>query len=135
MSESDKGDLFVVDSSSLLAYLRGQPGGDLVQRVFSQCADCGRKVRTTALALLQTYETAAAENEAVLDDVISLVERLPLQVDPLTGEGAAQSARNALPNHGGNAVQSSIVELARSIDATLVTADKTKTQTFFLYRF
>jgi predicted nucleic acid-binding protein len=74
--------------------------------------------------LLQTYETAAAENEAVLDDVISLVERLPLQVDPLTGEGAAQSARNALPNHGGNAVQSSIVELARSIDATLVTADK-----------
>lgn len=130
MSESDKGDVFVIDSSSLLAYLRGQPGGDLVQRVFSQCADCGRMVKTTALALLQTYETAGAENEPILDDVIALVEQLPIKVEPLTGGDAALSARNSLTKNGMCAAQSSIVELARSTDAILVTADKTTAELY-----
>ena len=123
MSEPDKGDVFVVDSSSLLAYLRGQPGGELVQRVFAQCAECGYRVKTTALALLQTYESAAAENEPMIDEVISLVEQLPLEVVPLTGEGAAQSARASLSLDHRSPAQISVVDLARSVDAALVTAD------------
>ena len=123
MSESNQGD-FVIDTSSLLAYLRGQPGGDLVLRVFMQCAECGYKVKTTALALLKAYETAAMENELMLDDVISVVEQLPLEVTPLTGDTAAQTARISFAQGHRECASVSVVELAASSGATLVTADK-----------
>jgi len=123
MAGPEQGD-FVVDYSSLLAYLRGEPGGDLVQRVLSQCAECGYKAKTTALVLLKVYEQAAEENEPMMDDVISVIEQLPLEVVPLTGDLAAQSIRASLAKGLGDSAAGSVAELVRSINATLVTADK-----------
>ncbi len=121
--EPEQGD-FVIDASSLLAYLRGHAGGDLVQRVFLQCAECGYKVKTTALALLKAYEAVALENEPMLDDVISLVEQLPMEVRPLSGDAAAQSVRMSFAEGHRDSARVSVVELAASSGATLVTADK-----------
>jgi len=123
MAVPEQGD-FVLDASSLLAYLRGEPGGDLVQRVFSHCAECGYKAKTTALVLLRVYEQAAEENELMMDDVISVLEQLPLEVVPLTGDLAAQSVRTSLVKGIKDSAGGSAAELATVIGGTLVTADK-----------
>ncbi len=123
-------EIIVADSSSLLAYLRGEPGGELVQKVFRHALECGYKVQTTALTLLEVYNAVASEKRSLMDDVISLVGQLPLRILPLTEECAAGAARKAAATGGVTPEQCCALELATDQNATLLTADGSLAERF-----
>lgn len=112
-----------MDSSSLLTYLRGDPGGHLVQRILRQSAECGYRIRVAPVDLLEVYRESAKE-DSLLDEVAALMEQLPLEIVPFAGNDAVQIARIAMENPELGYGRSASLQLARSLGATLVTADE-----------
>ena len=84
---------FVLDASALLSYLKGEDGGEIVQRILRQCCDSGTRAAVTASDLLDVYIQVARDNPGALDDLLSLVSQLPLEVLPVTAETAETAAR------------------------------------------
>ncbi|MGI6642507.1 MAG: PIN domain-containing protein [Bacillota bacterium] len=112
-----------MDSSSLLAYLRGDPGGHLVQRILRQSAECGYRVKIAPMDLLEVYGQCANE-DSVLHEVAALIEQLPCEVTPFTGWDVMQVARIAAERPELGYGQSASLHLARTLGATLVTANE-----------
>ncbi len=123
MPEPGRDTAFVMDSSALLAFLSGEPGGALVQRVLKQCSECGTQVEMTSLGLFETYAAAAAEQACSLEELASLIDQLPVSVEPFTPELAMQSARVLQERPDLRPSASSAVVLSRERGATLLTAD------------
>ncbi len=116
---------FVMDASSLLVYLRGEPGCSIVQKVLGQSAECQDKIRITSVALLKVYGDSALENREQLDEVIALVEQLPFEVVPLTGNSAADAARTNVGDTPLEPDASTTYQLLKdTTGATLITADE-----------
>ena len=59
MAESFRDTAFVMDSGSLLAYLRNDAGGALVQRVLRQCSDCETQVEIAAPVLRGVFNRSS----------------------------------------------------------------------------
>ncbi|HHY44465.1 MAG TPA: hypothetical protein GX512_01970 [Firmicutes bacterium] len=123
MPEAGKETAFVMDASALLAFLEGAPGGALVQRVLKQCADCGTQVEITGDGLLEVYAAAVSGMASSLEELASLIDQLPVSIEPLTQDLAMLSARVLAGCPGLRKAASSAVVLARERGATLVTAD------------
>lgn len=120
-SQDDTG--FVLDASAILTYLRGQSGGNVVERILRQCHDCQSKATICALDVLSLYSKIVRENPSLLDDLISLVDQLPLAIEPLTHEGAIEAARILISHPELEPNQALSVALCKSLNATLVTCD------------
>jgi hypothetical protein len=114
---------FVLDTSALLSYLRGDRGGALVQRVLQQCRDCETRMAISASHLLEAYETAARDAPDLLDDLISLVDQLPLDVCPLTEETVEAVAHMVASSPDLKPELGAALALSSENGATLVTAD------------
>ncbi|HHY75697.1 MAG TPA: type II toxin-antitoxin system VapC family toxin [Firmicutes bacterium] len=123
MPEPARETAFVMDSTALLAFLRGEPGGRLVQRVLRQCEECGTQVEITADCLLEVYASGISGESASLEELASLIDQLPLAVAPLTQDLAIQSARILASSPGMRPAGASSVALSREAGTTLVTAD------------
>jgi len=115
---------FVLDSSALLAYLRGDPGGAVVHRVLRQCQDVGTRAVLPAPALSQAYAVAAVEAPGAFDDLVPLVEQLPLDTHPITAETARAVADLVAQEHGLTSDQATGLVLSAESGAILVSADK-----------
>lgn len=83
---------FILDAGALLAYLKGDEGGALVQRILEQCKDCSTKAGIAASDLLEVLAVSAREAPSLVEDVISLVDQLPLDIRPVTRDVAAAAA-------------------------------------------
>ena len=114
---------FVLDSAALLAYLRGEEGGAVVQRVLRQCQDCETRAAIAAPALLDTYAVAAREAPALFEDLVPLIEQLPLDTHPVTSETARAVADLVAQEAGLTSDQATGLILSSRNGATLVTAD------------
>lgn len=123
MAEPGKDTAFVMDSSALLAFLNGEPGGALVQRVLKQCLECGTQVDMTSLDLLEAYAAAISASASSLEELTSLIDQLPVSVEPLTQDLAMLSARIIEERPGLKPPASPAVVLSRKKGATLLTAD------------
>ncbi len=114
---------FVLDSSALLAYLRGDEGGAVVQRILRQCQDCDTRAAIPAQALMDAYAVAAREAPSVFDDLVPLVEQLPLEAHPITADTAREVADLIAGDSGLTSGQATGLVLSSRDGATLVTAD------------
>ena len=114
---------FVMDAPALLAYLRGDEGGAVVQRVLQQCRDCESRVDIAAWDLLETYAVSAREAPSLLEELVSLVDQLPLYVHPVTQETAAAVAELVAAHPEVKPSQALALTLAGRNDSTLVTGD------------
>ena len=121
--ESTGAAAFVLDASSLLAYLRGEDGGEVVQRVLRQCCDSATKAAVTALDLLNVYIHAARARPEMLDDLLSLTSQLPLEVLPVTSETAEAAAKLIASSRCPKAELAVAMEASVRTGATLVTRD------------
>jgi PIN domain nuclease of toxin-antitoxin system len=121
--EPGKDTAFVMDSSALLAFLNGEPGGALVQRVLKQCSECGTQVEMTSLGLFEAYAAAVTERASSLEELASLIDQLPVSVEPLTPQLAMLSARVLEEQPDLRPSASSAIVLSRQRGATLLTAD------------
>jgi PIN domain nuclease of toxin-antitoxin system len=121
--EPRKETAFVMDSSALLAFLEGGPGGPLVQRVLRQCSECGTQVEMTSDGLLEAYAAATSGSASSLEELASLIDQLPVSVESLTQDLAMLSARVLAERPGLRHSASSTVVLSRERGATLITAD------------
>jgi AbrB family looped-hinge helix DNA binding protein len=119
---SDAG--FVIGSSALLAYLRGDEGGAIVQRVLQQCRDCETRAVITASDLLEAYAAPVEVAPSVLQDLVSLIDQLPLDACPVTGQTAARAAELVAADSGLKPSQALALVLAVKTGSTLVTADR-----------
>jgi predicted nucleic acid-binding protein len=115
---------FVLDATALLAYLRGDEGGAVVQRVLRQCQDCETRAAIAAPALLDTYAVAAKEAPALFDDLVPLVEQLPLDSEAVTSDTAREVADLVSKEAGLTSDQATGLALSQKHGATLVTADQ-----------
>lgn len=125
MSEPFQDTAFVIDSGSLLAYLRDDAGGALVQRVFRQCVDCEAAVEIASVDLLEAYSAAASEAPASLEELVSLVDQLPIRVEPADRDSVIAAAQLLVEHPDLKPSQAAALLLARERGATLVTADLT----------
>lgn len=114
---------YILDSHALLAYLRGDPGGAIVQRVLRQCQDCNVKAAISAQALSDAYAVMACEAPAIFDDVVPLVEQLPLEAHSITAETARAIADLVAEEPGLTSEQATGLVLSSISGATLVTGD------------
>ncbi|MGE5579543.1 MAG: hypothetical protein ACM3WU_05785 [Bacillota bacterium] len=114
---------YILDSQALLAYLRGDPGGAIVQRVLRQCQDCNTKAAIPAPALSDAYAIMASEAPTVFDDVVPLVEQLPLEAHSITADTARAIADLVAEEPGLSSEQATGLVLSSSTGATLVTGD------------
>lgn len=114
---------YILDSRALLAYLRGDPGGAIVQRVLRQCQDCNTKAAISATDLSDAYAIVASEAPAAFDDVVPLVEQLPLEAHSITAETARAIADMVAQEPGLTGEQATGIVLSSSCGATLVTGD------------
>lgn len=121
-TRSDAG--FVIGSSALLAYLRGDEGGAIVQRVLQQCRDCETRAVITASDLLEAYAAPVEVAPSVLQDLVSLIDQLPLDACPVTGQTAARAAELVAADSGLKPSQALALVLAVKTGSTLVTADR-----------
>lgn len=112
-----------MDSSALLAFLEGESGGALVQRVLKQCEECGTQVEITGDGLLEVYAASATRAASSLEELASLIDQLPVSVEPLTQDLAMLAARVLAECPDLRAQASSAVVLSRQRGATLLTAD------------
>jgi AbrB family looped-hinge helix DNA binding protein len=119
---SDAG--FVIGSSALLAYLRGDEGGAIVQRVLQQCRDCETRAVIAASDLLEAYAAPVEVAPSVLQDLVSLIDQLPLDACPVTGQTAARAAELVAADSGLKPSQALALVLAVKTGSTLVTADR-----------
>jgi len=115
---------YVLDAAAILAYLRGDAGGAVVQRVLRQCQDIGTKAIVAAPALSDAYAAAAVEAPAVFDDLVPLVEQLPLEAYAITAETARAVADVVAQERGLSSSQATGLVLSQNSGATLVSADK-----------
>lgn len=115
---------FVLDSSAVLAYLRGDGRGALVQRVLRQCADCETQAEITSIDLLEVYAAAAAVDAVSLEELASLIDQLPLRVAPSDRDKVTEAAQLLAEDPGLKPSQAATLLLSREREATLVTADK-----------
>ena len=122
-AEDDDNIAFVVDASALLAYLRGEPGGEVLERVFRQCLDCGSKVTVSAHELLTVYSEVVKKDPAALEDIITLLHQLPLEVAALTHECAVETARVLAVRPEFPPNQAITAHLSAITGATLLTCD------------
>ncbi|MGI6632781.1 MAG: hypothetical protein ACOX5M_06975 [Bacillota bacterium] len=125
MAESFRDTAFVMDSGSLLAYLRNDAGGALVQRVLRQCSDCETQVEIAAPVLLEAYSTAAAESPLSLEELVSIVDQLPIHVEPATHDRVIGVAQVIVEHPELSPVQAATLHLALDKGATLLTTDRT----------
>ncbi len=114
---------FVLDASALLAYLRGDQGGAVVRRVLQQCRDCETRATIAASALLETFAVAAREAPAVFEDLVALVDQLPLDARPVTVETVRAAVDLVAANPGFSADQATALVLTSDTATTLVTGD------------
>ena len=114
---------FVLDSSALLAYLRGDPGGAVVHRVLRQCQDVGTRAIVAAPALSEAYAAAAVEAPAAFEDLVPLIEQLPLDTYSITADTARAVADLVAREHGLTSGQATGLVLSSQSGATLVSAD------------
>ncbi len=114
---------FAIDAAALLSYLHGDEGGAVVQRVLRQCKDCETRMVIPASHLLEAYAAAAREAPAVLDDLISLLDQLPIDVCPLTEEAAEAVAKMVASCPDLRPGLAVALALCSGNGATLVTAD------------
>jgi len=119
-----EGTAFVLDASALLCYLRREEGGEVVQRVLRQCSDCATRAALPASDLLAVYAVVARECPDRLDDLISLMAQLPLEVTPVTAETVEASVRLLATSDCPKPELASALEVSTRTRATLVTCDQ-----------
>jgi predicted nucleic acid-binding protein len=107
----------------MLSYLRGDEGGAVVQRVLQQCRDCETRMAIPASHLLEAYAVAVREAPALLDDLISLVDQLPLEVCPVTKETAEAAAELVASRPELKPERAAAMAFCGRNGTTLVTAD------------
>jgi len=112
---------FMVDASALLAYLRGLPGAEIVERVLRQSAESGAKVKILATELLFAYDWVARNEPSMLDEVLALTVQLPLSVEPVTLDGIEKATRFLLSQPGISAENAALLAVAESYGVVLLT--------------
>ncbi len=106
----------------MLAYLRGDEGGAVVQRVLQQCKDCETRAAIAAPALLDVFAAAARDTPAGFEDLVALVDQLPLETRPVTADIARAVVDFVAAHPGLTGSQATVLVLA-SGGTTLVTGD------------
>ncbi len=114
---------FVLDAPAMLAYLRGDGGGAVVQRVLRQCWDFETRAAIAADALQEVYAVAAKESPDTFDDLWPLIDQLPLDTHPVTADTAREVADLIAADGSLSGSQAAGLALSKLYGATLVTAD------------
>ena len=113
----------IIDAPALMAYLEGTPKGQVVQRLLEQAHASGAKVSITALDMVHVYHKGLAQHPDCFAELLALLDQLPLQVEPVTQEGALEAARLMSEHQGLEPGTSLCVYLAKVSGRTLITAD------------
>lgn len=114
---------FLMDGTALTAYLKAEAGGAIVERVLRQCIECASSVKVPATCILAVLSQAARQAPALLDDMISLLTQLPLEIIGIDLESAGAAALLLKENPQLRIEQAVPLSLAKKTRATLITAD------------
>jgi len=80
---SDKGDVFVLDSYAVLAYLGGESGQKRVQEVLQQTIDGHSKAVLTLINLGEVaYIVERSQGLVRAQEALGLIEQLPVEILP-----------------------------------------------------
>ena len=80
---TDKGDIFVLDSYAVLAYLGGEPGQKRVQEVLQQALDGHCKAVLTLINLGEVaYIIERTQGLVRAQEALGLIEQLPVEILP-----------------------------------------------------
>jgi predicted nucleic acid-binding protein len=80
---SDKGDVFVLDSYAVLAYLGGESGQKRVQEVLQQTIDGRSKAVLTLINLGEVaYIVERSQGLVRAQEALGLIEQLPVEILP-----------------------------------------------------
>ncbi|HHX10634.1 MAG TPA: type II toxin-antitoxin system VapC family toxin [Firmicutes bacterium] len=114
----------IIDAPSLIAYLEGTPKGQVIQRILEQTHSCGAKIKITALDMILVYLKGISEHPDSFAELLALLDQLPIQVEPVTQEGALEAAKLMAEHPGLEPGAGLSVYLAKTVDGTLITADR-----------
>ena len=108
----------VLDSSAVLAFLKGEPGGDLVSRSLQSAA-----ISTINLCEVVSKLSEGGMRESAVNDTI---DNLGLNVIPFDEEQAYQTGllRNSTRAHGISMGDRACLSLAKMLGVPALTADK-----------
>ncbi len=121
-TENDEVD-FLLDNTALTAYLKAEAGGAIVERVLRQCVECASRIKVPATCILEVLTQAARQAPHLLDDMISLLTQLPLDIVGITLESAGAATMLLRENPQLRTEQAVILFFAKDTGATLLTGD------------
>jgi ribonuclease VapC len=82
-SVNDKGDVYVLDSYAVLAYLGGEPGQQRIQEVLQQALDGRNKTMLTLINLGEVaYIIERTQGLVRAQEALGLIEQLPVEIIP-----------------------------------------------------
>lgn len=108
--------MIVCDSSALLAYLRGEPGAEVVAERLESQAVCGA-------ANWSEVEQQVLQARGDWSKARALLLASPVRVEPVTEADAEHAARGWRPGSGLSLADRLCLALGERLDAEVLTAD------------
>jgi predicted nucleic acid-binding protein len=112
---------YVIDSGALLTYLEGVERGSIVERVLRQCRDSSETVAISGMDISGVYAKVAYAAPPLLEELASIIDQLPLTVEPLGNAEALAAAEIIRNNTEISMIESVPLALAQSKGSVLIT--------------
>lgn len=114
---------FVLDSFALLAYFQDEPAASRIERLFDNAAKEKCRLFLSIINLGEIlYITERRGGIAKAQDVLALIQQLPIQILP-ANEETVFAAAHIKANHSISYADSFVVAAAVETNAAVVTAD------------
>ena len=107
----------VVDASALLAFLQGEPGAEVVERVLEAGAVCGAANWSEVAQKIRTHDRDWELSRALL-------QSYNIDVEPVTIDDAELAARTWKRNEGRSLADRLCLALGDRLDTEVYTADR-----------
>ncbi len=113
----------IIDALCLIAYLKGEPQGKVIQEIMDQTQKCGDVLNITALDMLRVYLQGTTNHLGELSEFLALLDQLPIEVLSITKKDILETAKFMLGHENLNVKTAISCYFAKTNSAAFITAD------------